>query len=69
MFSSFNNLFELLSVFELSSLFIYLEVLIVVVIPPSFRAFNDVDNFRMFLPYIFNIIGNYLNYHFENINV
>ena len=69
MFSFFNNLFELLPVFELSSLFIYLEVLIVVVIPPSFKAFNDVDNFRMFLSYIFNIIGDYLNYHFENINV
>ena len=54
--------------FELSGLPILLKVSITVVIPLGFRAFGDVDGFGIFIPNAFNIVGNCLNHHFENIN-
>ena len=56
-FCLLNYFFELFPVFKLFRLFIYIQISIAIVVPPSFGILCNVYNLGVFVPYSVNIVG------------
>jgi len=68
MFCLLDYSFESFPVLQLFGLFIYIEIPITVIIPPSYGVLCDIDFLGVFIPYSINIIGKQINF-FKGSNV
>jgi len=63
-FSSSDYPFEYFPVFKMLRLSVFIKIPVIIVVPPGFGPFHDVNFFGMLEQHTINVIYNLLNYQF-----